>query len=1263
MKELWLKLVFVVISAVVFSACLPETQYAITYPVNGDSYVGTESSPPPVNNGEDTLANEFVITYDSAVTSSVDIVLNGHRISDTFVFGPNEARADISKFEQFLRDGKNTLSVDALGFGPFVQFYYDGQGPNIIITRGEMAVDGNSVEIEGFLRDSSGGENLELTLDQILGYEANGQLQRNESGVVDIEVNPDGSFCACGAGAIDITGLIVAEDPGPKRSLVYSFVSTDIHGYTSSTEYLADSEYTETLAVDNAVRVAIGDTFVQSLKPLLASAINDTLSAAPLDVRGDTWNDPNICNGKRGVLPGMDKTQAEVDEGEVASTCVETVEPSGDGSVFPPGLNPVAVPLTIGFISLDLTANVNQFYMHDGSSLTVGGNNITGRQGTILLNDFVIKENDLLDLDLVLTELIADLTIDAGILGDIDIKMYIERIVVDSDALVSAQNKKVNVQLQDSNFSLQGMALDEISLGGLDLSVFTGLINAILDLLTGLVADLLPGILNPILEENLQKIVIGGTVSQPENSTEFNMFLNVAELGTGNILGPSSPFDMLVGLESVADVTVADDFVVPSLGPVFFDDPINPTQIFNSLGDTGTNITVAINSNLINQSLNAIYGTGISHFTMYDGKLYYGANANYPVDDVDPNTTIASKNDTRIRLWPDMPPAMTFTEAQDGEGAGRAAITYESATLYFDQLKDNSGTLEWQTQVSLKVDFNLAVEINEVDGVFTMGSAGPPVFNVNNVINNTNIQIAPALIQGVLDAALFFGGDILADRFIVLDLGQLVESTYNGTTVKFLSDKDEYTIDLGANPEACISYAEGGVVDTPLVAGVTAGGDGQYDIVCEVVEFTVSTSTVGVTGNQGTNLFFQMEVRDPDIPPAPAIPRFDLDDDGIVDYKDNCSPGLAYVSQAIEDLGGLAGNIDENGDPIGSFEDDLRAAVEAVYASSSVKGYATPTTEDIDNYNILRVGDPALSSGDLGSSPWSRLLHYNPNQYNSDGDTLGELCEDDSDFDGIYTSNGDPVDNCPSNYNPGQEDTQFPIGVGDACNVRSTFVLLRSLESQIDTGGTPYCLTHAGMDRSNWVSQTMHSMVACDPDDVNQRWYMKAVNPNDLLAGVEFYDAETRDKNSDSRLVAYGRAISDGQAAADANNYYRVDEVRLVTATDSRINQENDDFSACGWGALSCNREWDRADPIWYPRAAAASNDIDEASHPWYIDSNFNFNFSPTLTNNGASCLTYSSGWGVDIGSNGDGEYCNTGYRWRWAIWVSGSNAPWTGVW
>jgi len=54
---------------------------------------------------------------------------------------------------------------------------------------------------------------------------------------------------------------------------------------------------------------------------------------------------------------------------------------------------------------------------------------------------------------------------------------------------------------------------------------------------------------------------------------------------------------------------------------------------------------------------------------------------------------------------------------------------------------------------------------------------------------------------------------------------------------------------------------------------------------------------------------------------------------------------------------------------------------------------------------------------------------YNPDQSDSDGDGIGDVCDDDSDNDGVP----DDIDNCPDTYNPCQSDSDGD-GIGDVCD-------------------------------------------------------------------------------------------------------------------------------------------------------------------------------------------------------------------------------------
>ncbi len=1320
------------------------TSYSINYPIHDESYIGTVNEPALNDDGNPDnylrLEDTFIVGYGSAPSGPLKISLNGNDIGKYFDYGPTQATADIEKIKQFFRQGRNTMSVELLSFGPQIVFYLDAAGPSIIVTRGESLDGGVTVQIEGFLRDASSfGDTLDVDLTQITGHdEYNGQIETVPQGSAKIDVNPDGTF----SGSVTIDGIIEpevwsntgsAEFPVweyiPGKSLLYTLRATDEHGYDTKLDVLADIDGSgDSLPINNALRIAVGDSFIESMRPVIAAGISNALEDNPI-------SGANL--GPFKVDIGLGNMPTTVDYFHLAS-----------GKELDPDYVPPA----------DSPAKVDWSDINGGA----GPN-----KATVLLNGFEIKEGSIIAVDMIITNVLAELTIEmpsalSWLIPRLELGMYIETIVVETDAIAQAAQGKVDVQLGESNFVLDGIQTTEVKAGILDVTALAG---ALIPLLEGLIGDLLPSIVNPVIADNLSRIVIGqrlyrtdlipddidkDSLPNPDSTkltaaeqaildrleaevpyTDFR--IDVFNLDTGNVLGPAFPYDLLVGIQSKADTGKRDPDVKPILGTYFSDDPIPPAEVYNSLGNTGTNISMAVDSNLINQFLAGLYSIGQMHLTLHNGETLFGANPNTPVNDLG-DATIAAKGDERIRLWPDMPPIFKMEEISGSGGVGKASITYPSATLAIEEW---DGT-NWNTDINLQVDFDLAILVDELDGAVTLGAAGPPVFNVNKIVNNTNIQVPEIAIQAVLDAAMFFGGDAIADQAIPINLNDLASAAINGTQVTFLDAADNYTLAdaNGDNPGECKVEVSDGVWGKCKIGDNTCvpednimavAADGKGDIVCQNLEFVVQTDTVGTIGNKGSNLFFQMGARDPSIPPPPAVPRFDLDEDGIVDYRDNCSMSqteLAQVIKTIEDTQGISlddGMIKDadglsTGEPTADYAARILAEAEAYVAEKFGGSRTAPiTTEDHDWYNFMRK-EPSDEVENFASNTWLKMLYHNPSQYNTDGDRIGELCEDDYDRDGVYADNIPQnipeedhiywVDNCPhtpqlkggvalwetsdftselTGYYSSTE-TDVTTAAGDDCDVRRTFVMLRSLESQNQTG-TPRCLVKQALANEDgnghpafsagggWVSDTMHVMLPCDPTDTRQHFYMKAVNNTDLDAGVEFFTDPTRDQNSDSRLAAYGwqrtNGTWSGRCAGAEGTTTRVDEMRLVNVNDAAIRNQNDDNVG---NCAGTSRAEDRLDPIWWPEPTTSAATLDEVQHPWYIYTNFNFHFKNDWSdsNIGATCMTWAQGWGVDLDSNGDADnirYCppgqgdTIGTTGRWAIWVGGNDVPWNGKW
>ena len=1303
------------------------TSYSIEYPVNNGNYIGTVNERAPNDDGSNNLLDDtFIITYDSPPSGMLEIVLNGNDIGDEFVYEPSRATADIESIKQYFRQGKNTLSVNLLSFGPQIVFYLDSDGPNIILTKGETFNDGDDVRIEGFLRDPSAfSDSLEVDLIKITGFDDFGRTEKVFDRTEAIPVASDGSFSS----TFSIEGLQVADRWEEQESnnwvlipgtfLVYEFKSKDIHGYEKVISIASDAPEgdggageSNSLPIYDGVRVAVGDSFIESLKPLIAAGLKTTLDESPI-------------------------RQTEADFAAI---------------------NPLRVDIGLG----NMPTYITGFTLANGEVLELddGRGSITTNEGTFLLNKFKTKGNNVLDIGLIITALLVDLRIElpgwiSWLIPNLQLEMYIDKVIVDTQANVSVNydvatgqpNVSVVLDADNSNFGLQDINVTKTKAGSLTL---TGLVGALIPLLEPLIGDLLPGIVNPVLADNLTRLAVnqriwrndlvperyksdyeGGDkqelpgfkedINDPKYSDLANVpytdiVLDIFDLGTGSVVGDS--YDLLVGMQTKADTKNTDQYINQILGSYFNDDPIDRRQVTNGTGNLGTNITLGLKSNFINQLLSSVYSIGQMHLTLHDGTVHFGGNPMTPADKNDPTKTLAKKGDMRTKLWPDMPPIFEIYEVSDNDGAARASITYPSAVLSIEKFDGDN----WNPDIALAVDFDLAILVNEKDGAVTLGAAGPPVFNVNEVINNTNIQVPEIAIQAVLDAALFFGGDALADQLIALDLNDIADATINGQYVQYFDANDNFNL----TENQCAVFIEEGVwglcddannattkcnvpQDLPVLSRGSGGG---FDLICQEINFEVQTDTVGVTGDKGTNLFFQMGARDPAIPPAPAIPRFDLDADGVLDYKDNCAVSQYDLALALEEEGIplVSSYNSETGereilgayDPRnGELETDngiqgrIFSAVNAMFAErygANRLSTDVPQPEDIAWYNKMRKGDPDITN--LGAYPWLTMLFSNASQLNTDGDRVGELCENDFDRDGVYEDNIPSSvadedkkywrDNCPftPQLNPDGEpwninggpayfwatETDETTAAGDACDVRMTFVMLRSLESKKQDGSTPRCLAKVPKG-DNWISDIVNGdMPVCDPSDENQRFYIKAVNNTNLDAGIEFYTDALRDQNSSSRLGAYGyqEKDHDGCVWAQGSKTY-VTDLRLLNRNDTFIKNENKEVvSGCGG-----RRSVDRADPIWYPVQAQTASNYDEFTHPWYIHTDFNFSFTNSEADNeivGGTCIVWSPGFGSDVNAaecpRSDPKKTNElGAKGRWAIWVGGNEVPWNGVW
>lgn len=690
-----LNVFFVILLAVSLASC-KNKDYDIVLPIKNATFVGQ-------------LPEQFLIRYDVEPTK---IMLNGIRVEQYFTFGDGVATVSGEVLEGFLIQGSNNISVDAHRFGPRRYFYFDDQGPRIVVTH---ISDDKPPVIQGELIDPSGA----------YGLTVNGSLAT---------VARDGSF-------------EVMVDPAS----MYEIVTEDRYAQVSTLHYAHRATI-----VPDIVKLQITQSGVDDLIPFAQELIEEQDLAALLGVaNANTLFDEaaRISLPKVVIIPRV---------------CVPVIGCTPEVALGPVSFNIISVKGTLTTLQFQ-ELEIDQLDLNSGDDWEGLSLDATLRGVDLGLR----FETDVLGLSGVVKDLLEALGVgdDLGFLaGTFGGDISVSRLRLASDVGLSATDGDVNLNVvsikaiglgdADSDFVVDFQLPAAISnfgygLVGKVVELIENGISAARDLIVDLLlGKLVPLIVNLVLDPlvNELQVRLGMTLNNGAVLTTFvgvsdvhvvdnnklTMSLNGRVGAESAEMNGGEPGSIDIGLDlGFPEVVELDDHLLPDLLGIPEGLGVAPGIVPNALGfrysltdvpdpesfvAPSTELGVSVSSNLINQALLAIFEAGVlsPSIPIFDDRENSGA---YFITD-------AESANERILFRPRVPPELTFR----GDQISIAYLTLDHFDVIFQDLVEEE---VWVDNAVYEINAELAVQLsNDSEEGLRLGLLNPDFDLLYEIGNN-----------------------------------------------------------------------------------------------------------------------------------------------------------------------------------------------------------------------------------------------------------------------------------------------------------------------------------------------------------------------------------------------------------------------------------------------------------------------------------------------------------------------------------------------
>ena len=738
---------FLFVSIFFTSGCRNQ-EYEIVLPIKNARYI-------------DQLPQRFLIRANAMPDR---ITLNGVPVHHLFAFSDGQAIASGIDLAPFLTQGQNNIAVDPHQFGPRRFFYFDNEGPRVVITE---ALPGDLVTVRGVLIDPSGG--YSVTINGVMA-------SLGENNAFEAQVSP---------------------------SQVYTFATEDSYAQVA-THYYAD----RATVLNDIVKLDVDEDTINELVPFAQELAEEQNLAALLG----SANANTLFNESVSIGLGRYVIVEEI----CVRVCVPLTnicrrECTPEIAIGPLNVDLISVRATLTDLSFE-ELDISDLDLKSGSGWDGIGLDAELRDTDLGVNiqtsllSFNSDESTLMDFLGISTSGL-NLSFNGGI--------NINRLRLAADFGLDAENGDVDVSVQsinaiglgsaDSDFNLNIPIPSAIAnfgwgLGGAVINLIEDGIEAardvIVDLLLGKLVPLIANlIIDPLINE--LQIRLGATVN---NGALLTVLVGIQDIDVINdnrmtlsLMGrigtettELEPGEVELGVNlGFPDVLQLDDHIFPdllgipeNLGPA-------PGLAPNMLGfrftptvapaaDANANLGLVVNSNIINQALLAIYEAGILSPTVpiLDELTETGG---YFI------TTMENAN-TRIIMSPKTVPELTFR----GNTNSVAYLTIDQFEIIY-QVRNE--TEEWETSSSIQFNMEAPVQLS------TDGNAGLELALISPEIDITldlghwfdyRLQFPPKLFFARAIAAVIL--EQINRGLTLVQLPSSIQLTYDDSTLQVIPE-------------------------------------------------------------------------------------------------------------------------------------------------------------------------------------------------------------------------------------------------------------------------------------------------------------------------------------------------------------------------------------------------------------------------------------------------------------------------------------------